>query len=216
MKLPGLPVLSLVSLALVFSGCATLPGDHELQTLPEVQLANVRAEPVSSSIRRVAVLPVHTTQNFSEAQRDFDAIFRGELGKMLRFEVVPVTRPELSAVLQREQITSYEDIPAELLLILRDKYGADAVLFTEVTHYRPYRPLAIGVRCKLLELASQRVIWSADSVLDSANVEVADAARIYAQTPTQTPFPSGNVVLQSPRRFAAFAAHHIFSTLPPR
>src|SRR5262245_49094749 len=128
-----------------FAGCSTAPPDHQRQTSPAVQLANVHLEPVPSNLRRVAMLPIFTTQNYIEAQKDLDNIFRGELSKLLRFEVVPVTRPELSAVIQKEQIASHELIPAELIPVLRDKFGADAVLFVDLTSYRPYRPIAIGI-----------------------------------------------------------------------
>src|SRR3954467_2500390 len=92
--------------AMVLAGCAGLPGDHQRQTAPALQLSNVQASPIPSSIRRVAMLPVYSTQTDATARRDLDGIFRAELSKMIRFEVSEVSRPDLAAIIRVEQISS--------------------------------------------------------------------------------------------------------------
>ena len=210
-----LPVLGLLALSAI--GCRTLPGSPERQGAPGRQFSNVFSTSLPASVRRVAMLPIYSPQTIGDAQRDLDTIFSSELTKMLRFEVVPISRSDLAAYAHREQIASSDIVPPEVFAAIREKSGADAVLFTDITHYRAYRPISIGVRAKLIDIRSLQPVWSIDSVLDSANSRVADAAREYGSDGSRSDRPAqSELVLQSPRRFGAFVAHQIFSTLPVR
>ena len=174
-------------------------------------------------MRRLAVLPIHTSRPIGESERDMDGIFRGELSKVVKCEIVHLSRQEMGSILNREAVSSAE------IRVLKLKYGADAVLFTDFTTFRPYRPLAIGVRTKIIDLKTMEVIWMADGIVDSAEPEVADAAARFADagfrmryvSPTiakgrERELASGSqVLLQSPRFFAAFVAHEAFSSLTP-
>lgn len=180
-------------------------------------------------MRRLAVLPIHTSRPIGESERDMDGIFRGELSKVVKFEIVQVSRQELGSILNREAVSSADILSADLIRVLKLKYGADAVLFTDFTTFRPYRPLAIGVRTKIVDLKTMEVLWMADGIVDSAEPEVADAAARFADagfrmryvSPTiakgrERELASGSqVLLQSPRFFAAFVAHEAFSSLTP-
>jgi len=162
-----------------------------------------------------------------------DAVFRGELGKFLRLEVVQVSRTEMLGLCNAEQISSTEAISPEFLRMVRDKYAADAILFTEFTVFRPYRPIVIGVRSKLVEVPSMRLLWMSEGVVDSADPVVAMAASKYSQSsmrvrvmtpkapkkvdkPKEGSSGSNQIVLQSPRMFGGFVAHQMYSTLPPQ
>ena len=180
-------------------------------------------------MRRLAVLPIHTSRPIGESERDMDGIFRGELSKVVKCEIVHLSRQEMGSILNREAVSSAEILSADLIRALKLKYGADAVLFTDFTTFRPYRPLAIGVRTKIIDLKTMEVIWMADGIVDSAEPEVADAAARFADagfrmryvSPTiakgrERELASGSqVLLQSPRFFAAFVAHEAFSSLTP-
>jgi hypothetical protein len=180
-------------------------------------------------MRRLVVLPIYTARPIGESERDMDGIFRGELSKVVKYEIVQVSRQEMLSINNREAVSSAEILSADLIRVLKLKYGADAVLFTDFTVFRPYRPLAIGVRTKIVDLKTMEVLWMADGIVDSAEPDVADAASHFADaglrmryvSPTiykgqDRELASGNqILLQSPRLFAAFVAHEAFSSLTP-
>jgi hypothetical protein len=177
-----------------------------------VQLANARSRPLAPSIRRVLALPLCMPQIAGVSQRDIDTAFESELNKHQRFEVVRINRGDLATLLGKEEISSAESFPAEVLSTLRQRFAPDAILFTDITSFRPYRPLAMGVRAKLVEAQTMREIWAVDSTLDSAHDEVEQAARNSGTDRG----PHSGLILQSPRAYAKFVAQQIFATLPPR
>lgn len=182
-----------------------------------------------AGMRRLAVLPIHANRPIDDMQRDMDGIFRGELSKVVKYEIVQVPREEMLQLTSRESVASSAVIPADVVRSLRQKYAADAVMFIDFTVFRPYRPLAIGVRSKIVDLRNMEVIWVADGILDSAEPDVAALATRFAgsalnfsyisQTIPKGPereARSGNqIILQSPRLFAGFVAHEAFATLAP-
>jgi hypothetical protein len=165
--------------------------------------------------RRVAVLPVECDQAVGEALKDMDEIFLSEVGKKLRFELIPISRPDLSRSIHREQFSSTEPTPPEALGFFREKYAVDAVLFTEITSYRPYRPMSIGARSKLVDISTLSTLWSAETVLDSGDPIVASAAARHARRQSDTSDTRGEeMVLQSPRRYSGFVASYLYSSIP--
>lgn len=182
-----------------------------------------------ANMRRLAVLPVDAARPVNETQRDMDGVFRGELSKVVKYEIVQVSRPEMLALIDRESISSTEVIPARLVQALREKYAANAVLFVDFTLFRAYRPMAVGVRAKIVDLSNMEVLWMADGILDAAEPDVAALASQFADSslkmgyisPTipkgqKRDFGSGNqIVLQSPRLFAMFVANEAFASLAP-
>lgn len=200
-------------MASLFVSCAGIrTRDAEWQGSPQVQLANARSRPLAPNIRRVLAFPLHVPQISGTNQRDLDSTFDTELNKHQRFEVVRISRDELARLTGREEVSSAEAFPADVLAQLRQRYSPDAFLFTDITSYRPYRPMAIGVRARLLEASTLRELWAVDTTLDAAHREVQDAAVSNGSSSG----PHAGLVLQSPRAFATFVAQQTFSTLPPR
>lgn len=217
-KMSLMRTFSIILTAVALAGCSSLPYPVKEQASAPVQLTNAQnLAPIPDSTRRVLMLPVYATQAVWEAQRDLDFIFREEMNKLLRFEVVSIGRQEFSAFTQKEQIASTEEIPAEIWAALKQKYAADAILFTDVTSYRPYRPISMGVRAKLIDANTLTVLWAVDSTLDSANESVAKAAREYGEPgDSNARATRSQLTLLSPRRFAAFTASQVYATLPKR
>ncbi len=182
-----------------------------------------------AGMRRLAILPIYSARPIDDIQRDMDGIFRGELAKVVKYEIVQVPRDEMLKLTSNEAISSSSIISADVIKSLRQKYAADAVMFVDFTVFRPYRPIAIGVRAKIVDLRNMEVIWVADGVLDTAEPDVATIATQFAGMGLNVPYispsipkgksreeASGNqIILQSPRLFAGFVAHEAFSTLAP-
>jgi hypothetical protein len=140
------PSIRLVLLASLFVGCAQI--SKETAYVPAPPLPSFHAqipEPVNQ-IRRVAVLPIAYQTPLEASLAGLDSALREELAKTSLFELVPISRQELDSRFNQRQFSSVEIVPAELLTTLRTEYGVDGVLFTELTSYRPYQPIAIGLR----------------------------------------------------------------------
>jgi hypothetical protein len=203
--------------------------DSPADSAPPQEIGSTSRVSWPSGMRRIAILPIYTTRPIGDAERDMDGIFRGEFSKVVKYEIVQVTRQDMKTLFNRDSFSSAEIIPPDLIRVLRQKYGADAVLFTDFTVFRPYRPLAIGVRTKIVDLKNMDVIWMADGIVDAAEPSVADTATHFASTGLQMNYVSptipkgkdrehgsGNqIILQSPRLFAGFVAHDAFSSLAP-
>jgi len=215
------PALLLISI-LAVSGCVTDQSSAILRhpAPPTVQLRNVYRPPLDGRVLRVAVLPLAGDVQPPDALHEMDKTFLAEFNKAQMFEGTGVTRAEMVEMTRQEQISSVEAIPTELITLLRQKYDVDAVLFTDITHYRPYRPIAISVRTKLVSLGNQGVLWAIDSTFDSQEPGVAAAARTFGKLTGQNQMnvmaADSAGVLLSPMRFARFVAREIFSTLPAR
>ena len=92
----------------------------------------------------------------------------------------------------------------------------DGIVFTDLTHYSPYRPLAIGVRAKLVDAASGEVRWAFDYIFDSGTPAIALAAKTYQTRYNGDNLPlagDGGTVLISPTRFARFVANQTYVSL---
>ncbi len=187
---------------------------------PKVQLANVHRPALTGNLTRVAVLPLAGDIQPPDALREMDKTFHAEFNKVQAFEGVKVNRPEMMDLIHQDQLPSTEPVPRELLVALQQKYAAEAVLFTDITHYRPYRPISISVRTKLVSLKTNDVLWAIDATFDSAEPGVAEAARIFSKLTEQNPVilkaSDSSGVLLSPQRFARFVAREVFATLPNR
>jgi len=141
-----------------------------------------------------------------------------ELGRSRQFELVTVLPEELRLLTGRSGWSGEEKLPIDFFDKLKDKLGVDAVLFSQLTQYRAYEPLAVGWRLKLMDAEVPRILWAVDEVFDARVPEIAAAARRYAQA---HPEAAGSLrdsqsVLLSPRRFAQYTASAVVGTMPGR
>ena len=172
--------------------------------------------PSRAVMRRVAILPVYNSRLPGEVLKDIDLALNEELSKKAVFEVVPITRQTMENLVDRREISSVERVPGDLFRKLRDQYGIEGVMFNDLTHYSPYRPVCIGVRSKLVDVESGEIHWASDVMLDSGNANVAAAAQAYQKVLCRDNFPvkgDGGTVLLSPRLFAQFAAFSNYASL---
>lgn len=186
---------------------------------PAARTANFFRPPLpdkSLPMRRVAMLPLSGGQVTPEALRDITAAFHAELSKKALFEVVPISGSELEAMCGQRQLSSVVPLPAQVLDAVREKYGAEGVLFTDITHLHAYRPIAIGVRAKLVDAGSGAISWASDCVYDSGHPAVAENARLFQRQfsdPHRSIPDDGGSVLISPSRFAKYVANATFNSL---
>lgn len=211
--------MAVLGLAVLFSGCRTVNKQWDVPTGPAFQPTNFTSVgPIPASVRRVALLPLHSDTWQATQVAPLETSFLAELQKFERFEVVSVTRAQMREQFGAETVLSSAALPADVLARLRAAHGADAVLFEDLTHYSPYQPIAIGVRARLVSAIDGTVLWSFDALFDGAQPSVAVAARDYylAQGRPAYPLENSSGIMQSPSRFAKYVAHAMFGTLPPR
>ncbi len=170
----------------------------------------------SLPMRRVAMLPLAGGRFSAEALRDVSAAFHSELSRKTLFEVVQVSGADLETICGHRQLSSVEQIPSEVLRSLQERFGVEGILFTDITSFNPYRPVAIGVRAKLVDACSGAITWACDIVFDSGQPAVAETARKFQRKfsdPHRALADDGGSVLLSPARFAKFVANEAFSSL---
>jgi len=211
-----------MTLLFLITGCAKSSYLGQMTTA-SYQPSNVyRAEAnLSPEIKRVAVLPLTTLNDDTAMEFGREALWPvlvAELGRARQFELVSVSADELRLLTGRNSWSGEEKLPIDFFDKLKEKLGVDAVLFSRLTQYRAYEPLAVGWRLKLLDAAEPQVLWAVDEVFDARVPEVAAAARRYAQQHPDTgpSVQDAQGVLLSPRRFGRYAANAVVETLPGR
>jgi len=172
-----------------------------------------------ASLHRVLVLPVYGGKVAQvEASQVLDEVLLSALQKKNRFEVVTVTREEIQRRFNQPEFSSAAVLPHGFLEDLGRAYGAEAVLFVDITVYAPYPPLAVGFRAKLATIGDVRLVWTFDETFSASDPAVSNSVQRASRQESSSQVPLDMTVgtFQSPRRFAAFAAGIMFDTLPPR
>jgi hypothetical protein len=214
-----------VVLALALSalgGCNTVPellGRAGVEQGPYFTPVNFRGEArLPEEVQRIAVLPVDGgSVAGEESAAAMDAVLLSALQKQLRFEVVMVSREECHRLFGATAFSSVAALPHGFLEKIAGHYAVDAVLFTDLTVYKAYRPLTLGFRAKLASVRDVRLIWAFDEVFSADSQPMRNSVRLFYRRGDH-PAPTDPVpaALQSPVRFGAVAADLMFRTLPPR
>jgi hypothetical protein len=171
------------------------------------------------TIHRVVLMPLHGGDYApEEATEALDQIFATALERQMRFEVVTLPRDECQKCFGVPDIASVSALPHDFLADLGRKYGADAVLLVDITSYKGFRPLILGIRAKLARVSDRSLIWTFDEVYSATDPGVANSVRRYfiASNIPGVPVDMTPSTLESPSDFAAYAADATFKTLPPR
>lgn len=211
------PALALATWAL-FAGCATPAFNDPARIGPFFSPVNHHGEPSLGGLRRVVLLPVcGGALAPQETVAAFDAVFIAALQRQNRFEVVVLTREDCLRRFRAPEFSSVAALPRDFLTGLRQEFAAEAVLMVDLTVFRAYRPLALGLRGKLAMIDGTRLVWTFDEVFAADKPAVANSARHHALKGDRGDVPAdlSPAVLQSPARFADYAATAMFATLPP-
>ncbi len=192
----------------------------QVKVKPYFRPANFNGETqLPATLRRVLVLPVCGGRVAEvEATLALDEVLLSVLQKKARFEVVTISRDEIQRRFHQPEFSSSAILPRDFMEELGRAYGAEAVLFVDLTLYQPYPPLAVGFRAKLATVQEVRLVWSFDDSFSSIDPAVVNSVQHASHKDKSSQLPVDMTVgtFQSPRRFAAYAADAMFDTLPPR
>ena len=210
-------------LFLGLSGCTSPRVEHAIRDRPfgpGYEPENVfSVDKLPAGFQRVLVLPP-TDPEGDLLSDDLTNALLASLRKANRFEVIP----------SGQAYRAISDLSGEAPLVTRQavspavlkeaqRLGAAGILELQMTHYRPYKPLQVGLRSRLVSLADGgQVLWEIDELFDAGQKDVAIGARRYAETFIEQPFPlqSSYSVLMSPLRFTGYVGKMAFETLPPQ
>ena len=201
-------------LALLTGGCATLKHTEVAVAAPPQNYFAPAA--TSGQFRRVALLPMYSGSFPDQYVRALDAAFLSELSKRGLFEIVPVSRAQMELLFGERQFASTDTLPADALKRIEERCGVDGVLFTDLTHFSPYRPVSMGVRTKLVAAGTGQIRWAFDYVFDAGNTAVAEAAKRFQVASSNEHQPlttDGGSILLSPMRFAKYVANETYASL---
>lgn len=169
-----------------------------------------------ADVRRAVVLPFEREAAAAEFLGDLEATFAGELQKERRFEIVPLGDTDAglaSALVRREG--EYE---IRSLIEIARRYSADAALVGTVTQFRPYEPMALGLKVELVSAATGEVVFSAEAIFDCAEEATLEAIREYHEArggrDERADVSGWRHYTASPRSFARFVCASVAATLP--
>lgn len=209
--------LWLVLVALL-GGCMEPAINDPARVGPFYQPNNVSHDATLGGIRRVVLLPINGDNAVSEDSAvDLDPVFQHALQLQNRFEIVTLSRTECLRRFGHTSVSSAAALPHDFLTTLKRVFAADAVLFVDITVYHAYHPLSLGIRSKLVTIDGVRLVWTFDNVYSADNPLVASGARHFFLESEHQGVPGDltPAILESPSRFATYAAFTTFATLPP-
>ena len=214
-----LAVLSVAALGLA-SGCTATSSVIDPVTFgPFFKAKNFTGIPrLPAKLQRVVLLPVAGTAGApAETLSSFDQVMLAELQHEARFEVVVADPAALTRLCDQPRLLSSDALPSNFLSMLSREYGADAIMFVDITSLSTYQPLVLGLRAKLAS-TDGTILWSFDTLFSASEPAVANSARRHDRQrhPSSDPGDMSFTVLRSPMRFADYAAAAAFATLPPR
>ena len=167
---------------------------------------------------RVALLPCFHPDSANSILNFCDQVFHQELSQQRIFEIIQLSPKELKSITGHERIASSRNLPSNFLKIIEEYTSANGVLFIDLDSYKPYRPMSLGVRSKLVDLKSGEFMWAIDETFDAGHASVIVGASQF-QDVSQVRALSNKTkgsVLHSPRNFTKYVASTVFSTLPRR
>jgi hypothetical protein len=219
-------VAAFLAVAMI-AGCRT-PSYLRPVVVPNYEPSNVyRANPnLPPSLRRLAVLPLTASSSVKDPDAGIEALdplIHSELARLQRFEVIIVTTEQMRQWTGKPSWRSDEALPASFFAQIRDGTGCDAVLFSQLTRYQPYEPLAIGWKSSLVTVAQgpnaeTKILWSVDDLVDAGNPDVARSAKAYysQHLNNESPASDSSTILASPRKFGQYSLSVLLGTLPER
>ena len=214
--------LALLGALALLAGCET-PTGTAVDFRPPFKPDNIflAGGKLPGDIKRVAVLPLSCDGRQTDLALGCEAlepVLLEELIKARHFEVVKISRDELRRLTGRANWTGLEVLPSGILNSLRKESGCDAVLFSELTEFRAYPPLAIGWRLKLVDVRQKKTLWAGDEHYNAGNPAVLTGARLYQKHAQVVLDDNANgwLAVNSPRRFGQYSIDNLLGTLPAR
>lgn len=213
-----LPALAAIVLS-ALSGCATV---HRVNSEFDTTIGKKRKSTniyqegeLSPRLTRVALLPLFKGDYDHMDLSLIEENLRLELTKLNLFEVVNVAPDTMNELFSQERFSSIEVLPTQLIEKLYSRYAVDGLLLVDLSYFKAYQPVGIGMRAKLVNCDTGKLVWAVDEVFDSSNPAVSNAARKFYKTESIISYPLHETqsALHSPNRFSKYVAHSLFGAI---
>lgn len=164
-------------------------------------------------VGRVAVVELDNDSSRTRASSDItEELFRA-LQKEQIFGLTIVRQDDPSwRSLQLEADSAYND---EQISSIRETLKCDAVLVGSVTEFRGYPHMTVGLRLKLLDLKSGKLLWALEQIWDISDKQT--EARIKRYYKSEKTAGSGaleqRLASLSPLEFIRFVCYEVGETL---
>lgn len=159
--------------------------------------------------RRIAIFPIENGPATKDSARLMTQVLTTAFSQ--RFDVSQV-RIARTGIIEHEAPTLIDD-----LLLARDDYGADAVLFGKIIDYRRHDPPSITMRLKLISTTDGELLWSGSGTIDASQPDVEWRVKQYfrdLQESGRSLF-GWRMVILAERRYAQFVANEFLLTINP-
>lgn len=200
------------SLYLLVSGCT-----YDLARPSQVNQNDyyyVRPGTYFGGIGKVALFEPLDETHSQDLSTAFMRIQAKELRKLHTFSVMPVYKSD--AYWYNFENTVNGEYDTDVLDAIRKAYGVNAVIFGVITQYESFPKLNIGLRLRMLDLRTGKILWGVENVWDTNDLSTQKQMCEYYKANLKKSFePLGAEILEvSPREFGKFVATEIASTIP--
>ncbi len=158
-----------------FSGCISFE-KLKIGSMRAYKSVNYfKDDELASKVGRVLVLPV---KNISGIEFDESGVYNSLFLSLLHkkyFEVLKYQSfPEnmISELQNSFKPEASNNSMSNILKVFGEKYKIDAILFSEISVYKSYKPLVLGYKHFLYSTNSAQVAWSVDDVFDMGDKNV--------------------------------------------
>jgi len=207
-------ILAVIGCCLI-SGCAYVQERVVTGLGPRHNTANFYRYPdfYDLDIKKVAVVGFQNSTDIPDIEDKVQEVFLLELKKAQRFEIV--YNLEIDKALENERFITKGDFSNEDLIEIAKKFHVDAIILAQITQYRPYQPLVLGIKIKMIQTITGEIIWFLDEVYDSSLFGVANSAKEYYfnRMSPQHHLYKWDIVINSMKYFTQFACFEVVQTL---
>ena len=209
----------ILSLIFVFTSCRKFKEEEVVAKADPFKPTNIYPiERLPLHFTRVVLLPCFHNDLDNSILKFCDQVFYQELAQERIFEIIQLSTDDLHNIIGHKRLSSTGKLPANFLKIVEDYTGANGILFVDLDSYKPFRPMSLGVRSKLVDLKTGEFMWAIDETFDAGHASVIVGASQFqeiSQVRALSDRTNGSV-LHSPRNFTKYVASTVFSTLPKR
>ncbi len=168
----------------------------------------------STPIHRVLIVPFAFETQREKVVKEVTEAFYIEFQKSARFETI-LPHEIRDDFLRQNDLWTKGLVRVESIIEARKRYKVDAIIFGEITHYRPYDPPILGIKIGMFSTITGNVLWSSDAIFDSSEASVVQLMKSYYKNNFQKSqsLYDWKILLLSMKRYAQFVAYHMIATL---
>ena len=174
--------LLIITFAIGFSGCRKFEQEKVVaRAEPFVPTNLYPVERLPSYLNRVVFVPCYHEDNDSPVLNFIDDVFNQELSQERIFEIIRFSPSQMKKTFGVERVSSSGNLPENFLRKLESLTQSNGVLFVDIHSFRPYRPMSLGVRAKLVDIKSGEFMWAIDETFDAGHASVIMGSRVFQE-----------------------------------